>query len=350
MSEKQVDIHSIDTIDRLESVLSEPSTAAVDAMSKIQGDIILLGVNGKMGPTLAMMSRRASELAGVKRRIIGVSRFGSGSEAVRKQLEESGIETIRCDLLERSEVKRLPDADNVIFMAGMKFGSSGNESATWAMNTYLPGLVCERYPQSRIAVFSTGNVYGPVSALSGGSCEADTPKPVGEYAMSCLGRERMFEHFSLTRGTRVVTIRLNYAVELRYGVIVDLALKVMRSEPINLEVGQFNAIWQGDANSMTLAALPSAESPPYILNVAGPELLSVRQVAVRLGELIGTEPVFEGTHQPEALISCGHKGHERYGYPGQPIGSVIRAVAAWISRGGEVLDKPTKYESRDGRY
>lgn len=350
MNESNPVLEEIDSVERLEASLSHPSPIAVEAMSKVQGDVVLLGVNGKMGPTLARMVRRASDLAGVKRRVIGVSRFGSNSVAIRAQLEGEGVETVQCDLLDRRRVSELPDAENVIFMAGMKFGSTGDTSTTWAMNAYLPGLVCERYVDSRIAAFSTGNVYGLVPATAGGSCEADELRPVGEYAMSCLGRERVFEYFSRTQGTKTAIIRLNYAVELRYGVLLDVAQKVKHSEPISLEVGHFNVIWQADANAMTLAALPQADSPPFVLNVAGPELLSVRQVAARFGEIFGIEPVFTGQERAESLLSCGQKGHELYGYPRRPIGTQIRAVAKWVQRGGEVLNKPTKFESRDGRF
>lgn len=347
---QNMDLNAIDTVEALESALSDPSPAAVEAMSRLNGDLVLLGVNGKMGPTLAVMAKRATELAGVKRRIIGVSRFGAGSDAARRRLEARGVETLQCDLLERCEIAKLPDAANVIFMAGMKFGSTGDPSTTWAMNAYLPGLVCERYADSRIAVFSTGNVYGLSTVASGGSRETDEPNPVGEYAMSCLGRERVFEHFSRKQGTRVSVIRLNYAVEYRYGVIVDLALKVRRSEPIDLTVGHFNAIWQADANAMSLATLADADAPPFVVNVAGPELLSVRQVAEQLGALMDVEPKFTGLPREEAYLSCGHRGHKRYGYPRCAIGSVIRGVARWIMSDGEVLNKPTKFELRDGRF
>jgi nucleoside-diphosphate-sugar epimerase len=342
------DLEAIDTVEALEAALSDPTPVAVEAMAKIDGDVVLLGVNGKMGPTLAVMAKRASELAGVKRRVIGVSRFSSGSDETRKRLEAHGVETVRCDLLDRRELKELPDADNVIFMAGMKFGSTGEPSTTWAMNAYLPGLVCEHYAWSRIAVFSTGNVYGLSAVTSGGSRETDEPQPIGEYAMSCLGRERVFEHFSRKHGTKMSIIRLNYAVEYRYGVIVDLALKIQRSEPIGLSVGHFNGIWQADANAMSLASL--ADAPPFVLNVAGPELLSVQQVASQLGEMMGIEPVFTGQPGADAYLSCGHKGHELYGYPRRPIASVIRDAARWVQNGGEVLNKPTKFESRDGRF
>ncbi len=345
-----IPIDQIRDVQQLESALSDPSPAAIEAMAKTDGDLVLLGVNGKMGPTLAMMARKASDIAGVKRNVIGVSRFGSGSEPVREQLENAGIQTVACDLLNRKQVASLPDAKNIIFLAGMKFGSAADTATTWAMNAYLPALVCERYPDSRIAAFSTGNVYGPVSVESGGATEQDPILPVGEYAMSCLGRERMFEYFSRTQGLPVSIIRLNYAVELRYGVIVDLALKLKQSQPIDLQTGYFNAIWQADANAMTLASLPLADSPPFVINVTGPETLSVRQVVAMLGEEMGIEPTFTGQEGSDALLSCGQMGHDRLGYPRQPIGTVIRAVARWVNEGGEVLNKPTKFESRDGRF
>src|SRR5689334_17699075 len=239
---------SIHDVPTLEELLTEPPDYVVETMGRLDGDLLILGVAGKMGPTLARMAQRASARAGVRRRIIGAARFSE--EAQQQALQAAGIETIRCDLLNEHELGRLPDAANVVFMAGRKFGSTGQESLTWAMNTHVPSLVCGRFPESRIVAFSTGNVYGLTKVGRGGSTETELPRPVGEYAMSCLGRERMFEHFSHAFGTRAVILRLNYAVEMRYGVLVDLARRIVDQEIIDVTMGYFNVIWQADANAM----------------------------------------------------------------------------------------------------
>ncbi|MCA9007681.1 MAG: NAD-dependent epimerase/dehydratase family protein, partial [Planctomycetaceae bacterium] len=250
---------TINELEQLDELLSRPTPQVVEALQKTPGDIILLGTAGKMGPTLARMILRGDEAAGIKRRVIGVSRFSD--EASRQPLEDLGIETIKGDLLDSDFISSLPDVPNVIYMAGMKFGATGNESLTWAMNTYLPALVCNNYRNSRITAFSTGNIYGLVPATSRGSVETDKPNPIGEYAMSCLGRERMFEHFSRTLNIPMTIIRLNYATECRYGVLVDLALQVYHEQTIDLSMGYVNVIWQGDANAMTLCSLPDGASP-----------------------------------------------------------------------------------------
>src|SRR5262249_50585711 len=267
----------------LEILLSEPTPAVVETLRRLPGDLILLGVAGKMGPTLARMARRASDTAGVLRRVIGVARFSPGGT---EALQAHGIGTIRCDLLKEEEVARLPDAPNVIFMTGRKFGSSGDEALTWAMNSYLPAVVCRKYRHSRIVAFSTGNVYGLAPVAGGGSREEDALQPVGEYAMSCLGRERLFEYFSRSQGIPLTQLRLNYVCELRYGVLVDLAQRVWAGDTIDLSMGHFNVIWQGDANAMALRALAHAATPPLVLNITGPELLSVGTVCERLGQLL----------------------------------------------------------------
>jgi nucleoside-diphosphate-sugar epimerase len=317
-------------------------------MRSLRGDVIVLGVAGKMGPTLARMVRRATDLAGVTRRVIGVSRF---TEAAHEEaLRRVGVDTIRCDLLDESAVAALPDAPNVIYMAGRKFGSSGLESLTWAMNAWLPAVVCKRYAESRIAAFSTGNVYGLTPAGRGGSREDDVPAPVGEYAMSCLGRERMFEHFSRTHGTRVAMLRLNYATEMRYGLLVDLARKVLAGAPVDLAMGYANVIWQGDANGMAITSLLHAHTPSYVVNLAGPDELSVRAVCTAFGERFSKPPVFVGAEAPDALLSNGTKGWADLGAPEVPLSQLIDWTADWVARGGASLGKPTHFESRDGRF
>jgi nucleoside-diphosphate-sugar epimerase len=271
------DLNSIRDAEHLEELLSTPTPRAIQAMGMLEGDIVVLGVSGKMGPTLARMAKRGSEMARVKRRIIGVARFSNAS--LGRQLQTWDVETVRCDLLDRESLVKLPDADNVIFMAGMKFGTTGQEPLTWAINTILPGLVAHRYRLSRIAVFSTGNVYGLSPISRRGSREKDDLNPCGEYAMSCVGRERMFEHFSRAHDTKMTILRLNYAVELRYGVLLDIALQVYAGRPVRISMGYLNAIWQADASAMSLHSLAHATSPPNVINITGPELLSVLSVA-----------------------------------------------------------------------
>jgi nucleoside-diphosphate-sugar epimerase len=334
--------------EQLEDLLSTPTDAAIDAMGRVEGDIMLLGVAGKMGPTLARMARRASDAAGVKRRIIGVSRFSTpGSEAA---LHAHGIETIRGDLLDESFLDSLPHAPSVVHLAVMKFGASSSPAMTWAMNVHLPAMVCRRFHGSRILSFSTGNVYPLVPINSGGSRETDLPGPVGEYAMTALGRERMFAHFSERFGTPTTLVRLNYAAELRYGVLLDIAQHVFAGQEIDLSMGYANVIWQGDANAMTLTALADAANPPLVINVAGPELVSVREMAARFGQLFDKTPRLTGTEAPTALLSNGSKGHEMYGRPRVSVEQLTRWIAGWIRRGGRTLGKPTHFDVRDGKF
>lgn len=335
-------------VEKLELRLSEPSPGVVESLRRLNGDLIVLGVGGKMGPTLARMARRASDQAGVQRRVIGVSRFSSADEEAK--LQTHGVETIRRDLLDDDAVARLPDVANVVFMTGMKFGSTGNEALTWAMNAFLPGIICKKYRHSRIVAFSTGNVYGLVPVTSGGSRESDSPCPVGEYAMSCLGRERIFEHFSLTLGIPMTLIRLNYACELRYGVLVDLAQRVWRDEPIDLSMGYFNILWQGDANAMSLQAFDLASVPPAVVNLTGPEVLRVRDVAAQLGAHMAKMPRLIGTESPTALLSNAQPALARFDPPRVSADQLTRWAADWVMRGGSTLGKPTHFESREGRY
>jgi nucleoside-diphosphate-sugar epimerase len=332
-------------------MLSEPPASLVETMKTIEGDVVILGVAGKMGPTLARMTKRASDLAhphGRGRRVIGVARFSDAAQEAA--LQAHGIETVRADLLDEAALDRLPDAPNVIFMAGRKFGSTGGEALTWAMNVHLPALVCRRYSTSRIVVFSTGNVYGLTQAGASGSIETDALRPVGEYAMSCLGRERMVEHFSLTLGIPTSIVRLNYAVEMRYGVIADLARRIAAGEIIDVTMGYYNVIWQGDANAMAIASLARASSPPFVFNLAGPEELSVRATCEELARLMGRTVTFTGREAADALLSNGTRGWTLFGRPRVDASRVIAWVADWVSRGGASLDKPTHFESRDGKF
>ncbi|MDB6028504.1 MAG: hypothetical protein JWM68_4727 [Verrucomicrobiales bacterium] len=341
-------ISSIDSVETLETLLSEPALGVVETMRRLKGDLMFLGVAGKMGPTLARMARRASDLAGIPRRIIGVSRFSSAQD--ENALQKAGIETIRCDLLDEAAVQKLPNVPNIVYMAGMKFGSTGQESLTWAMNTYLPAVVCKKFSQSRIVAFSTGNVYGLVPVTSGGSVEGDLPNPMGEYAMSCLGRERMFEHFSRTLKIPMAIIRLNYACELRYGVLVDLAQQIADGKPIDLAMGSFNVLWQADANAMTLQSFDHVGSPPLFLNLTGPETLKVRHVCTELAEKMKRPVSFCGTENPSALLNNASQAFQLFGQPRLSAEQLITLVAEWIGRGGTTLGKPTHFESRDGKF
>jgi nucleoside-diphosphate-sugar epimerase len=338
---------SIRDVAELEELLSEPAEATVRALSELKGDIVVLGVAGKMGPTLARMAKRASE-TNVKRRVIGVSRFST--PGLELQLREWKIETVRCDLLDRKSLAELPEAANVVYMAGMKFGSTGQESLTWAMNSYLPGLVSERYCKSRIAVFSTGNVYGLTPVSQGGSREDDPLNPTGEYALSCLGRERIFEHFSRTNNIPMTILRLNYATELRYGVLVDIAQRVYAGKAVPLAMGYLNAIWQGDACDMSLQSLRHASVPPLVVNIAGPELLSVREVAQEFAEKLGKPVRFEGIEATDALLSNAQRAYELFGRPRVSAAQMTSWIADWVSRRGATLAKPTHFEERAGRF
>ncbi len=339
---------SIRTEAELEERLSRPSAADVAFMRDLEGDILILGVAGKMGPSLASRIARAAEEAGIRRRILGVARFSN--PAVRQQLEEAGVETIVADLLDEDQLRSLPDAPNVIYMAARKFGTTGNEYLTWALNTYLPGRVAERYRHSRIVAFSSGNVYPLVSPFHGGPTESALADPIGEYAQSVLGRERMFEYFSARYGTPVVLLRLNYAIDLRYGVLLDIGLKVYERRPVSVSMGMVNVIWQGDANSVALRAFQLCQSPPAILNVTGPETLSVRALARKFGERFGVEPVIEGTEAPSALLSDASRCHRLFGYPEVSVDQMIEWVAEWIRMGGVMWSKPTHFEVRDGKF
>jgi nucleoside-diphosphate-sugar epimerase len=297
------------------------------------------------------MARRAADRAGSAssaRKVIAVSRYTSRETAA--QLERTGVQTITADLLDPTQLQLLPDCPNIVFMAGMKFGSTGNEALTWAMNVDLPAMVCRRFPDARFAAFSTGNVNAMAKVTEGGSVETDTPGPVGEYAMSCLGRERIFEHYSRTTGLRASILRLSYAVEMRYGVLLDTALKVYNGTPVDLVMGNMPAIWQRDANSQALRSLEHAASPATVINITGPEFLSVRQLALRFGKEFNRKVVFTGTERGEALLSCTHKSQALFGYPLVTTEQVIQWTADWVRRGGTTLNKPTHYETTDGKF
>jgi nucleoside-diphosphate-sugar epimerase len=332
----------------LEELLSRPTPAVTDALRAVPGDVIVLGAGGKMGPSLTTMVRRALDDAGDRREVIAVSRFSSPDAAA--QLQQAGVRVVRADLNDRDSIAQLSDAANVIYMAGQKFGTRDLPSLTWAVNTLVPAMVAERYASSRIVAFSTGNVYALSPATSGGSREGDALTPLGEYANSCVGRERVLEHASRTRGTPISIVRLNYAVDLRYGVLVDLAHRIASGEPVRLEMGYVNVIWQGDANAQAIRSLANAASPPFVVNVTGRERLSVRDVATELGRLLSTTPRFEGTEAPDALLSDTSLAQSVFGPPTVSTATLIEWVAGWVSRGGTRLGKATKFEVRDGKY
>jgi nucleoside-diphosphate-sugar epimerase len=338
----------ITTEQQLEDRLCEPSATDGRAMAALEGDLLILGVGGKMGPSLARRARRACELAGVKKRIIGAARFSA--PGTREFLEANGVETVQADLLDPDAVAALPDAENVIFMTGRKFGSTGSEHLTWAMNVFQPGMAAERFRRSRIVAFSSGNVYPLMPVLQGGATEATPLAPVGEYAQSALGRERMLEYFSSLHGTPVTILRLNYAIDLRYGVLLDVGQKVFDRRPVNLAMGHANVIWQGDANSICLQSFALCQSPPTILNLTGPETVSIRWLARRFGELFGIEPILEGTESDTALLNNASRCHRLFGYPSVTVGQMVEMVAAWIGLGGATLNKPTHFETRDGKF
>lgn len=339
---------TIENEQQLEELLSRPTAEVVDLFKTLEGDIIFLGIAGKIGPSIARMAKRACDEAGVSKRLIGVSRFSNKQE--KNLIESFGIEAIAGDLLDSEFVKSLPLVKNVIFLAGMKFGSEGNLSLTWAMNTYVPALVAEHFKDSRIAAFSTGCVYPLVQVEMGGSLETDKPVAIGEYAQSCLGRERMFEHGSIKYGTPAALIRLNYSVEMRYGVLVDVATKIKNDQVVDLAMGYFNVIWQGDMNAMSLLSLSNCTSPAHIINLTGPETLSVREVALQFGKLFGKTPKFSGEEASTALLSNAAHSHDLFGKPKVSPEQIIRWIASWIEHENRLLNKRTHFEVRDGKY
>ena len=333
----------------VEELLSRPDEKTAEAMAALDGDLLILGAGGKMGPSLARLARRACDRVGIRKQIIAVARFTNSK--LPSELAKDRIETIACDLLDRQALARLPDIPNVIFMPARKFGTSGEAHMTWAMNTYLPGLVADRYRGSRIVAFSTGNVYPLRSISQGGATETTPVDPIGEYAQSALGRERMFEYGSARWGTRCVFLRLNYAVELRYGVLVDIGLSVFERRPISLEMPCVNVLWQGDANSWCLRSFAHCQAPPLILNITGSETLSVRELAFEFGKQFGVEPVFalttEGT---SALLNDAAKAYGLFGEPKVGVREMIGWIADWIRNGGVLLNKPTHFQTRDGKF
>jgi nucleoside-diphosphate-sugar epimerase len=335
---------TISDIAALDELLCRPSRALIDDLRKVDGDIMILGVAGKMGPTLAGLVKAATP----DRRIIGVARFSDKS--VKDWLHARGVETINCDLLDEAAIKTLPKAPNIIFMAGRKFGAEGDLSLTWAMNAHVPALVAQAFPQSRIVAFSTGCVYPFVDVNGKGADESLAPDPPGEYAQSCVGRERMFEYFSRQFKTPGRLFRLNYAIDMRYGVLHDIASKVLRGKPIDVSLGHVNFIWQGDAASQALRCFAHCDTPTSPINVSGHEILAVRDLAAKFGARFGRAPVIIGKEVPTAWLTDTSQAVKLFGLPIVDTEQLIKWTADWVSRSMPSLGKPTKYEVRDGRY
>ncbi len=335
---------TIPDIAALDDLLCRPSQPLIDDLNKVQGDIMVLGVGGKMGPTLAGLAKAALP----DRRVIGVARFSE--PGVKEWLRARGIETINCDLLDEAAIRRLPQAPNIIFMAGRKFGAEGNLALTWAMNSHVPALVAQAFPTSRIVAFSTGCVYPFVPVDGKGADESMPPDPPGEYAQSCVGRERMFEYFSRQFKTPGRLFRLNYAIDMRYGVLHDIATKVLTGTPIDVSLGHVNFIWQGDASAQALRCLAHCDTPTAPINVSGHESLAVRDLAAQLGKLFAKTPVITGKEEPTAWLTNTSLAVKLFGLPIVDTTQLIAWTADWVARSMPSLGKPTKYEVRDGRY
>lgn len=328
----------------LEGMLSEPSEAVIEVVGALEGECVVLGAGGKMGPTLAMMLKRAAP----DKTVYAVSRFSNSS--IVSRLETAGVTPISADLLEPEDHRLLPPVRNVFYLVGMKFGSTGKQPLTWVINSYLPGPLAYRYRESNLVVFSTGNVYPYVKIGERAPCEDTEPRPVGEYAQSCLGRERVFQYFSERHRSPITIVRLNYANEPRYGIIVDLAMKILHEEPIDLRVPAVNLIWQRDAIEYIIRSITLARSPAMILNVAGPDVVRIRELALQISDKLGKKPIFSGPEGTEALLSDASRCMATFGPPRIDLSEMVSRIVDWIVSGHSVLNKPTKYEVSDGRF
>jgi len=328
--------------------LLEPSPALLSDIATLDGDIMILGVGGKMGPALAKLARRALNLVGSERKVIGASRFSE--PGLVEELNQLGIETHVVDLLNEDQLDSLPAAKNVLYLAGTKFGTTGKESFTWAMNAYLPGRVAEKYRDSNIVVFSTGNVYPLTPVDAGGATEKLLPEPLGEYAQSCLGRERVFQYFSTKNNTPVFIYRLNYANDVSYGVLLEIAKAVKERKPIDLRMGYVNVIWQGDANEIAIRALNHCSVPAKMVNVTGSETVSIKWLGGQFGNIFGQEPVFINTEESTALLSNAGVSNDLFGYPKVLLNQMIQLIAEWVNQGGKTINKPTHFQERQGKF
>lgn len=338
----------LETEAALDAYLTRPGQDLIEAIRTVRSPLVLLGAGGKMGPTLAVLARRAAEAAGHPLRVIAVSRFGNAQS--RQWLESRGVETLSCDLLDPFQVARLPESDNVVYLVGLKFGTQKSPGLTWTMNTVVPALVAQRYRAARIVALSTGNVYPMTPVDSGGAAESEALTPLGEYPNAAVGRERVFQYYSEVQGTPLVLLRLFYAIDLRYGVLADLAQRVRAGKSIPLATGHFNCIWQGDANAMILRALSLTSSPSTSWNLCRPETYSVREVATRLATLMGRSVQFDGEEASHCLLGNARPLCDRLGNPAVTMETMLRWTAAWAESPGAYLGRPTHFEVRDGRY
>jgi hypothetical protein len=335
-------------INSLYQQLLKPSDALIADVARLDGDIIILGVGGKMGPSLARLATQAIDAAGVKKEVLGVARFSE--PGLQKELELQGVKTYAADLLDDHQLQQLPDTRNVLYLAGTKFGTTGKEAFTWAMNSYLPGRVAEKFKESRIVAFSTGNVYPLMPVQSGGAIEKQVPAPVGEYAQSCLGRERVFQYFATKNNTPTLIYRLNYANDVTYGVLLDIANAVKEQRPIDLRMGYVNVIWQGEANELAIRCLNHCSSPATLLNITGPEVLSVRSIAQEFGSRFNTTPIFMQEEESTALLSNASESNRLFGPQKVSLDQMIDIIVSWIHSGGKTLNKPTHFQEREGKF
>lgn len=334
---------------KIEEMMNTPSQELIDDVKNIKGDIIILGVSGKVGYNLSALLMKSLQANNQTNKVYGVARFSNGASEQQK-FQDLGMETIVADFLNEDDLGKLPKVENVIYMVGYKFGSTGNESYTWALNTYLPGRVADHFAKSKIVAFSTGCVYPLVSVKDGAPSEEMGPDAVGEYAQSCLGRERMFEYFAKANKTETLIFRLNYAIDVRYGVLIELANTIRDNKPIDLTMGHVNVIWQPDVSEMAIRSLLHTSSPANIVNITGPETLSVKWLGERLAEAMGKEVTFQGVESESALLSNASKSHKMFGYPKTNIREMIELIATWVNNDGEQIDKPTHFQEREGKY
>ncbi len=332
----------------LEEKYTRPSEEFLRDLAQIDGDFMLLGIGGKMGPSMAKLLMDGLKKLGISRKVYGVSRFSDPGG--KRYLDSLGIETISCDLLNDAALQALPEVKNVIYLAGFKFGATGKEDFTWAMNTYLPGRVADKFKHSRIVAFSSGNVLPFVDVRSGGVDETVTPEPIGEYAQSTLGRERIFTYFSKKNNTPTLLYRLNYAVDFRYGVVREIAKQVYNHQPIDIRTNNVNVIWQSDANEIAIRCLLHCESPAKVLNVTGPEILSIQWIAEKLGEALGRKPIFVNEPEQTALLNNASECHRLFGYPRVGIQEIIDITATWIRHNGQDFGKDTHFQERGGKF